>query len=353
MDHYFDSFIEDDEQQNQVNNDEEEDTEQDRELSEDDIEFLLANTGFNLEQIQRWYLEFKLKCTQGLIEYDQFKIYYKSMLPDYLDHYRKEQLIRNLFKLFDIDADGFLNFTEFLVSFWIRFKAPVNEKFTWLFNMFDLDRNGYLNQAEMTNAMSLCMNVDDLDRLLDALKSDYSKVLTAPKGSYNSKPKQPPALYQQFDKDSLIDTEDCDEVSDDSCDSFDENSDEEDLFANRKLDERYFGAESIQSVEEKLNECLILMSLISRKEIRMNENDNDSTNEWMFFERRRTVEESSQFFYKNSNGYFNYLSTNMGFQMKRVQFTRESFLFLCEKYKLLRKLLLPIKCFYDNSNNKQ
>jgi Ca2+-binding EF-hand superfamily protein len=369
MDHYFDSFIEDDEQRvNNYENEEEDDygeeeeaSEREKELTEDDVEFLLANTGFNLEQIQRWYVEFKLKCARCLIEYDQFKIYYKSMLPEYLDHAKKERLIRNLFRLFDIDADGYLNFTEFLVSFWIRFKAPIDEKFTWLFNMFDLDRNGYLNQSEMTSAMSLCLNLDDLDRLLDTLKSDCQKIA---KNGRGGRKVRRPAVYRQFDKDSLIDAEDDSE----SGDSFnEEDSEDSDLFFEQN--EMCSRNRSGKSVEEKINECMILMGLICRdhrestaqnSDHENEENINNDTNEeWMLFRDRLNSmggDASSQFFYKNSTGYYNYLSSsssNWMYQLRRVQFTRENFLFLCEKYKSLRKLLLPIKCFYDDSNNSK
>ena len=44
------------------------------ELNEDDVEFLIANTGFSLEQIKNWHSEFIEKCTNGLIAYEQFKV---------------------------------------------------------------------------------------------------------------------------------------------------------------------------------------------------------------------------------------------------------------------------------------
>jgi Ca2+-binding EF-hand superfamily protein len=135
------------------------------EFTEDDLEFLLHNTGFSAEQINRWYSEFENKCSPGLITFEQFKAYYKLLLPFNLSQKSKEEIIYKLFKLFDIDGDGFLNFTEFLISFWIRCKAPIKEKFTWIFNMYDLDRNGFLNYDELRNALKLCLNVDDLDDL--------------------------------------------------------------------------------------------------------------------------------------------------------------------------------------------
>lgn len=42
--------------------------------NEEDIEFLLANTGFSLDQINTWCVEFMTKCKSGNIAYEQFKV---------------------------------------------------------------------------------------------------------------------------------------------------------------------------------------------------------------------------------------------------------------------------------------
>ena len=109
-------------------------------LTEDDIQFLLDNTGFTNEQMIRWHTDFLVKCTTGLITSAQFKAYYSLLLPERLADDARAEILDKLFGLFDIDGDGCLNFTEFLVSFWIRCKAPIREKYTWIFNMLDSDR---------------------------------------------------------------------------------------------------------------------------------------------------------------------------------------------------------------------
>jgi len=109
-------------------------------LTEDDIQFLLDNTGFTNEQIIKWHTDFLTKCATGLITSNQFKDYYSFLLPETLVAEARQELLNKLFGLFDIDGDGCLNFTEFLVSFWIRCMAPIREKYTWIFNMLDSDR---------------------------------------------------------------------------------------------------------------------------------------------------------------------------------------------------------------------
>ena len=53
----------------------------DYELSEEDIEFVMDNTGFNKEQINFWFADFLKKCSNGYISKKQFCTYYKSLMP--------------------------------------------------------------------------------------------------------------------------------------------------------------------------------------------------------------------------------------------------------------------------------
>ena len=104
---------------------------------------------------KRWHEEFELKCPSGHITYRQFRACYKALMPAGMNERAKHALAKKLFDLFDIDGDGELNFSEFVVSFWIRCKAPMREKYTWIFNMLDVDRNGCLSYGELRNAMRM------------------------------------------------------------------------------------------------------------------------------------------------------------------------------------------------------
>lgn len=100
-------------------------------------------------------------------------------MPDELNERNKEELIKRLFRLFDIDNDGYLNYAEFLLSFWIRCRAPLHEKFTWIFNMLDSDRNGALNYDELYTALRLCCNYVDLNLLVAHLRQDLAAHMAA------------------------------------------------------------------------------------------------------------------------------------------------------------------------------
>ena len=294
-----------------------------KELTEDDIEFLMDNTGFNCDQIKRWHVEFLNKCPTGLIKFDQFKAYYKILLPTNLCDESKEEIVLKLFQLFDIDADGCLNFTEFLISFWIRCKAPLREKFTWVFNMLDLDRNGYLSYFEMKHALSLCLNIKTLDTLLEQLNKEVNKEKSSSK---------PVPIY----------VNDLSDFSDDEDDFVDENS------------------FSRLTTEEKLQQAIILLNLLSQKNKSKNLQEVQQQEKEFFLNSIILFEDSHQadLNVKSSKSQCrDKCMATMGSNdcdslksaLNKIQITRENFIDLAEKFKLLRKLVLPIHNFYEDS----
>ena len=282
-----------------------------KELVEDDIEFLMDNTGFTCEQIRRWHVEFLNKCPSGLIKFDQFTAYYKILLPSGLAEEAKDEIVLKLFQLFDIDADQCLNFSEFLISFWVRCKAPTREKFTWVFNMLDEDRNGNLNYQEIKNALSLCLDVETLDALLEQLNKEI----------------------QRENRFSIY----ANPLSGDGC-SDDDDDDE-------SFDESF----SHLGTEEKLQQVIILLNLLSQKskaktlqEVQQ-ERDLFLSSIVLFEDSRNSESNKRQLKYAPSEE-----SDSLKNAIKKIQITRESFIDLAEKFKLLRKLVLPIHNFYED-----
>ncbi|CAF0844802.1 unnamed protein product [Brachionus calyciflorus] len=280
---------------------------------EDDIEFLMANTGFNEQQIKNWHLEFQKKCPNGAITFDQFKIYYDTLLPNYLTGQSKDILVRKLFSLFDIDWDDKLNFSEFLISFWVRCKAPIEEKFTWIFNMIDLDRNGCLNYNELRTAMNLCLNLDDMDNLLDELNRD---------------------------KKLLLDTMSSSSDDSDFCE-------EEHVNLTTTNNKRYdIFSRTSDLVDDKLTEVLYLMDFIAKNSLTNQFNEDKDIFSSMSTLSSFTFIISSNTSIQNFN-----LEQNRQNLIRKIQINREGFIYLCNRYKLLRKMIIPIEYFY-NGNSK-
>jgi Ca2+-binding EF-hand superfamily protein len=311
------------------------------ELTEDDLEFLLDNTGFKAEQIQKWHSDFMCKCPSGYISFQQFESSYRLLLPLDLNEKSKLYIINKLFSLFDIDSDDRLNFSEFLISFWIRCKAPTREKFTWIFNMFDLDRNGCLSYSELKNALSICLNVEDLDALLDQLNNEYSFA----------------GNHSQSDE------------SNSSFTSISNNNVYSDLVKEKKYD---LFSKTTKLIDDKLDQTIFLLDSIGSSEERraksttnmyaqMNRDQFCSSSFTCSSSSSSSCASSSSSICFNSDFEFNsfyridsfsnvkscnFNNKSFDKELKRIQVGREEFLDLCEKYTLFRKLILPIKNFY-------
>jgi Ca2+-binding EF-hand superfamily protein len=80
------------------------------ELNENDIEYIMANTDFDKENILKWFTEFKSHSPNLKIDKKQFIIYYKKFLQS--DNNATEEFCSLVFQVFDYDHNGFIDFRK-------------------------------------------------------------------------------------------------------------------------------------------------------------------------------------------------------------------------------------------------
>ena len=56
---------------------------------------------------------------------------------------------QHIFRTFDNNRDGLLDFKEFLLGLHITSGGTQDEKFAWLFNLYDQDGDGVIELSEM------------------------------------------------------------------------------------------------------------------------------------------------------------------------------------------------------------
>jgi len=119
-------------------------------LSKEDLEFLKAKTNFDEQTICDYYKGFVSDCPSGKLSPNEFCQIYSKCFPggkarEFCDH---------VFRTFDTDKNGFVDFKEFLLSIDVNSSGSAEEKLHWAFSMYDLDGNGHIDLVEMTKLVS-------------------------------------------------------------------------------------------------------------------------------------------------------------------------------------------------------
>ncbi|EGC37264.1 hypothetical protein DICPUDRAFT_150187 [Dictyostelium purpureum] len=122
-------------------------------LSKDEMSKLMTKTKYSKEDVDRLAKDF-IKYSgadkkEGFSEtefIDFFGIRFKDWDKDSM---------KLMFKAFDSDGNGNLDFKEFTTALYLMTKAPVEEKLGALFDIFDEDRSGTLSQKEVEKMVTV------------------------------------------------------------------------------------------------------------------------------------------------------------------------------------------------------
>lgn len=116
-----------------------------KKLSKDDINFLLDSTSFDKKQIKEWYEGFIADCPGGELSRKKFKEVYQQFFPAG----KAEAFCEHVFRTFDTDNSGKIDFKEFLQAINITSNGKPEQKLSWAFKMYDIDGNGTIDKQEM------------------------------------------------------------------------------------------------------------------------------------------------------------------------------------------------------------
>merc|ERR1712106_1175865 len=119
-------------------------------LSQDDLEFLQRNTHYDKDTICDFYKGFMADCPGGKMDPDSFCQIYSKCFPTG----NAKEFCGHVFRTFDTDKNGVIDFKEFLLSIDVNSSGSAEEKLNWAFSMYDVDGNGYIDIYEMTKLVS-------------------------------------------------------------------------------------------------------------------------------------------------------------------------------------------------------
>ena len=120
-------------------------------LSKADIEMLKTSTRYDEATIREWYRGFKADCPDGRLTPKAFMTIYSKCFPtgnanDFCDH---------VFRTFDTDKNGFIDFKEFLLAIDVTSSGCPEEKLNWAFRYVRFFNN-YFQYSCIGTVMKLC-----------------------------------------------------------------------------------------------------------------------------------------------------------------------------------------------------
>ncbi|XP_037822780.1 neuronal calcium sensor 2-like, partial [Lucilia sericata] len=115
-------------------------------LTKEDMEFLKSHTRYDEATIKEWYKGFKQDCPNGRLTPAKFVDMYKMFFPSG----NAEEFCDHVFRTFDMDKNGYIDFKEFLLAIDVTSSGTPEEKLKWAFRMYDVDGNGVIDIQEMT-----------------------------------------------------------------------------------------------------------------------------------------------------------------------------------------------------------
>ncbi|KAI0221732.1 hypothetical protein LSAT2_027028 [Lamellibrachia satsuma] len=119
-------------------------------LSSSTAESLKRKTYFSADELRQWYKKFKHDYPDGVIRQQDFVNTYCQMCSQG----DARAFAEHLFRGYDTDGDGAIDFQEFMCTLSISAKGSPEERLAWAFNMYDSNGDGCLSMNEAVDIIS-------------------------------------------------------------------------------------------------------------------------------------------------------------------------------------------------------
>jgi len=115
-------------------------------LRDEDISALAQSSGLNREQVKDAFDAFIAEHPNGKMKPKDFR----TMMAQALPKKDASKMEKHVFRVYDTNNDGFIDFVEFMVIFYIMSDGTPEEVLGKIFRVFDVNSDGTITKKELT-----------------------------------------------------------------------------------------------------------------------------------------------------------------------------------------------------------
>merc|ERR1712079_117076 len=144
-------------------------------LTNEDFEFIAKNTALTKVQVESRYQNFLKLHPDGRISRKSFH----SMMKEGYPGADTEKLERHIFRMYDTNKDGHIDFREFMIVLYIMSNGTPQENLKQIFRVFDINNDGFISLKELQRI------VKDLFHLINEENADEASQELLAQSAFN------------------------------------------------------------------------------------------------------------------------------------------------------------------------
>merc|ERR1712168_1203383 len=115
-------------------------------MGEEDIAALVKSSGLDEVQVKEAFDSWVAEHPNGKMKPKDFR----EMMSKALPKKDASKMEKHVFRIYDSNNDGYIDFSEFMLIFFIMSDGTPEEVLTKIFRVFDVNSDGTITQKEMT-----------------------------------------------------------------------------------------------------------------------------------------------------------------------------------------------------------